>query len=249
MLRKRVNEHIAHIWEAKTRREKAELRKQALASKNAFQTLLDSIHAVPPAPYDVSKDRDGIVTWAPTAAEYATRFPLTLALKAPLASADEVHSVVRQIVDQFQFLVETKGLNKVLYADDGDPRHESIAQRLFFGIAYSYCQANDVDLSVEHNTGTGAVDFKFSRGFRARVLVEVKLSTNPKTVAGYSKQIETYKNAERTKRAIYLVINVGEMGTKIDRLFKLRNEARKRGETPSDLVIVDGIVKLPPSKQ
>jgi hypothetical protein len=157
--------------------------------------------------------------------------------------------VVKRIVTRFRHLIENNGLNRELYKESGKPRHESTAQRLFFTIAYCYCEANNIEISPEVDTGTGKIDFKFSGGFNARFLVEVKLSTNSKLVSGYRTQLETYKRAERTTRAIYLVIDVGGMGAKQKRLEAERNAARSHRAPLSDLVFVDGIVKPPASKR
>ncbi len=114
------------------------------------------------------------------------------------------------------------------------------AQRLFLAVADSYCKANDLDLSPETDSGGGPVDFKVASGSTAKVLVEIKLSSNPKVVDGYTKQLEVYKAAEQASRAVYLVIDVGGMGTKDDRLIKIRNRASRRGDQPSELVFVNG---------
>jgi hypothetical protein len=248
-LRRRVNEHIAEIWATKTRRDKAQLREQALASREAFQTLLDIIHGVPPRAYNSYADPDGLIAWARKGKEYATRFPLVLRVRKPISTAADVHKVVRQIVARFRHLVENNGLNQELYKGSGKPRHESTAQRLFFAIAYCYCEANNLDISPEVDTGTGKIDFRVSGGFDARVLVEVKLSTNSKLISGYRTQLEAYKTAERTARAIYLVIDVGAMGKKHERLVTERNAARARRAPLSDLEIVDGIIKPTASRR
>jgi hypothetical protein len=62
-----------------------------------------------------------------------------------------------------------------------------------------------------------------SAGFQDRVLVEIKLSTNAKIVAGYTRQLETYERAEATTRGFYVVINVGACG---------KRQAAYRGEEP-----------------
>ncbi len=248
-LRRRVNAHIAQIWATKTRRDKARLRTQALASREAFQTLLDAIHRVPAKAYDTSADPEGLVLWARKATEYAGRFPLALQLRTPTNSVQDVYEVVKRIVARFRQLVENNGLNRELYKENRKPRHESTAQRLFFALAYCYCEANDLDLSPEVDTGSGKIDFKLSHGFDARVLVEVKLSTNSKLVSGYRTQLETYKKAEQTTRAVYLVINVGGLGSKHKRLIAQRNAARARREPLSDLELVDGIIRPTASKR
>ena len=247
LLRHRVNQHISHIWAAKTKRDKRRLREQVLATRKAFQAFLDAIHTVPQVSYD-AKDPDALVRWARIAKEFAKKIPLRVkAPKTPL-DLDSAHSIVKEIVVAFRQLIENNGLNKELY-HDGKPRRESTTQRLFFAIAYSYCKANNLDISPEADSGSGQIDFKFSRGFDCRVLVEIKLSTNTRLVRGYSSQLETYKKAEQTTRAIYLVIDIGQMGEKDDALVKMRNEARERGEPLADLEFVDGIVKPSASRQ
>ena len=98
-------------------------------------------------------------------------------------------------------------------------------------------------------SGIDQIDFKFATGFKERVLVEIKLSTNPKVVLGYTTQLELYKAAQQTMRAIYLVINVGSMGKKDQNLIKIRNEAAKRGDPLSSLEFVDGSLQASPSKR
>jgi hypothetical protein len=248
-LRKRVNEHIGHIWASKTKRDKQELRAEALASKAAFQVLLDAIHRVPPRAYSVDADPDGLIKWAHVAKQFANGFPLDLLAFRRLRDIDAVNDLVGRIVEKFLQLIEHNGLNKELYKENGEPRHEATAQRLFFAIAHCYCEANNIDISPEVDTGTGQVDFKISKGFEAKVLVEIKLSTNPNIVHGYETQLETYKQSERTMRAYYIVIDVGRLGKKDEHLVKVRNKASAQGEPLSELVFIDGTLKASASKR
>ena len=228
-LRNRVNAYIGHIWAKKTKREKAKLKAQVLNSEAAFNTLLDIVHSAPPIPYDSINDPNGLISWARLAQKYTSDFPLNITLKKVTLSLESVFEIVRTIIAQFRQLVENNGLNKELFKKDKKPRHESSAQRIFFAVAYSYCKANDIDISPEIDTGTGKIDFKFSTGFESRVLVEVKLSSNGQLVSGYSTQLELYKKSEETMKAFYLVIDVGGMGNKDTRLFKIRNEVSAQG--------------------
>lgn len=248
-LRNRVNQHIAHIWVAKSKRRKAELRAQALTSSAAFSTLLDAIHEVGKTQYDVARDSAGLVRWSQSAEEITSAFPLNIKAAAQPKTLAYVHEIATLIVGQFRHLIENCGLNKELYKENRQPRHEPTSQRLFFAVAYSYCKANDLDISPEIDTGTGAVDFKFSSGFNARTLVEIKLSTNSRIVPGYESQLEIYKQSQETMSAIYLVIDVGKMGAKDTRLIKIRNDAHKAGEPLSDLEFVDGMLKRTASKR
>ena len=153
-----------------------------------------------------------------------------------------------RIVDQFRFLIEQRRISEELY-HNGSPRPEKAAQRLFFAVAYAYCKANNLDLTPEADTGNGPVDFKISQGFRGRVLVEIKLSYNGKLVSGYTRQLEAYRTAEETLKAYYLVIDVGHMGKKYERLLELKREAASRGEPAPPIVVVDGLRRRSASKR
>ncbi|MEO1036985.1 MAG: hypothetical protein AAFX44_15625 [Pseudomonadota bacterium] len=242
-VREKVNQQIGHIFAKKNDRSKDELKAEATAQREAFETLIDAIDHVPRDPYDLSSDPAGHTAWQKQGKLFASIYPL--ALVDPPKTAEGLKSVVLQIVERFRDHIENRGLSKVLYDDKGNPRHEWVAQQLFFVIADEYCRANDIDVSPETDKGRGPVDFKFSRGYHNKVLVEIKLSTNSKVPAGYTKQLEIYKASEETVHAVYLVIDVGRMGRKQEKLTDIRNSA----EGPlSDLEFVDAIPKPSASK-
>ncbi|OIR17769.1 hypothetical protein GALL_19910 [mine drainage metagenome] len=247
VIRNSVNSHIAEIWKSTSRRDKQKLKEAALSSSEAFSTLLNALHSVDGKPYNLEKDRAGQVAWTRVLEKVANEHPLTFSLKAT-PSIDDVFKVVQIIVQQFARLVEQKGLWKELWADT-KPRHESSAQRIFFAVADSYCKANNVDITPEADSGGGPVDFKFSTSYDTRVLVEIKLSTNPNVVSGYDTQLEIYKGAEETTRAIYLVIDVGKMGKKDEKILAIKNNFVKEGRPVSEIVFVDGKKKLSASKR
>ena len=252
-LREEVNTHIAELWQVGAKRDKRVLKDQVMSSKAAFEALLQAIKTADGKPYDVERDPEGLIGWAAVAQTYAEENPLQISYKG-LQNLDGVFSVVKEIVDQFRHLVENAGLNKELYKDperksNAKPKHEATAQRLFFAVAYSYCKANNVDISPEIDTGNGKVDFKFSTGFDQRVLVEIKLSTNPKTVSGYTEQLEVYKTSQQTMRAIYLVLDVGKMGRKDSDLISIRNKATAAEQPISELEFISGLLQPSASKR
>ena len=199
-IRDRVGRHISSIWEAKSKKEKENLRQQAMTSQEAFRVLLDAIRSVLPEAYDIDRDPQGVLSWARTALTYTERYPLKV--ESPPNTIEGLYSVVAVIIDQYRQLIEHNGLNRELYDNDGKPKHESSSQRLFFAVALSYCQANNLDISPEVDSGSGQIDFKFSHGYNVKVLVEIKLSTNNKVVRGYEKQLEVYKATEQTNKAV-----------------------------------------------
>jgi hypothetical protein len=247
-LRERVNRLIGAIWEAEVKKHgRADVRAHTYSSRDAFDTMLEVIHDVPRVPYDIAADSAGHLAWVRIRQRIAGAHPLALALpKKP--SLDDVENVVQRIVDHFQRLVENKGLWKELWSSSG-PRPEKSAQRIFFAVADAYCEANHLDISPEADSGSGPVDFKISSGYKERVLVEVKLSTNTKVVDGYDVQLDTYKKSESTTRATYLLIEVGKLGEKYKRIAALRDAALKRGDPASKIVLVDGNRQVSASKR
>jgi hypothetical protein len=96
--------------------------------------------------------------------------------------------------------------------------------------------------------GGGPVDFKFSDGFYARILVEMKRSGG--TVEhGYQKQLEFYKAAAQTEYGVYVVINYGDAGKKILRIQRMREQQLALGKRTSEIVIVDATQKKSASKR
>ncbi len=242
-LRQGVNRYIGNIWDAKTRKDKSRLRANVLHSKAGVEALLAAVLGASLRRYDFNSDPLGVAAWRDLLDRVAIEAPLEL-LKQHSWTADTVSQVVKQIITQFQFLIESRGLSRLLWHEDR-PHREEVAQRLFFAVADSYCKANDLDITPEADTGTGVVDFKFAGGFSSRVLVETKLSNNRKLLHGYEKQLEAYRTAEQTCHAFYIVLDVGAMGKKDVELVNMRNEQTRRGFLASELVFIDGFT--PPS--
>ena len=246
-LRNRVNRDIARLWTRTSRKDKGELRLWAMSGKDEFETFLEMIRAAGARGYNTATDPQGVLILQRIGATFAADEPLTIEKPATL-DVDGVAKVVEQIVEQYRFLIEERHLHKELY-HRGKPRPERSAQMLFFAIAHSYCQANNLDLTPEANgTGNGQVDFKVSQGFKGRVLVEIKLSSNNKLVKGYTRQLEAYKRAEQTARAYYVVIDIGRMGKKDELLTQARNRAVSEGNSTPPIVWVDGKQKPSASK-
>ena len=192
--------------------------------------------------------RDQLLVGAQLSASAAVRedFPLPIKDKASL-SVEKVLAVAMTVIAEFKCLVENRGLWELLW--DGDrPHGERVSQKLFLAVAESYCKAHGLDITPEAGTGSGVVDFKFSRGYDSRVLVEMKLSTNPRLLAGYENQIERYIAAERGARGVYLVVDVGAMGKKAEKLLAARNRRTLAGEPSPGICFVDANARPSASK-
>lgn len=155
-----------------------------------------------------------------------------------------------EICRQFGFLLDTGGLSVLLYRDDGNPRRESFSQKLFYGIAYAYCRANDLDISPEADVGRGEVDFKFSHGARAKVVVEVKLASNQDLEHGFLVQVEEYAKAEQTEHRVYLVVRVDKAGAeaRVDRFKAMVQEKQEAGTKLAVVMYADARKKASASE-
>jgi hypothetical protein len=242
-LRSRMNETIGDNWRRVTSdNEKQKIKRVLLENPEVLSDLLRQYRSKAGKPYDFVKDYLGETIWREAAEDIAARFPLDLKADGPV-SPDNIVGIVLRICDHFRRLIEDNGLCRVFWTDEGEVRHERLAQLLFFGIADSYCRANDLDLSPEVNSGRGPVDFKISRGYAARVLVEVKWSKNSKLLHGFEVQVEQYAKAERTDAVILLVIQVTDSRHSIEKLEAAHGEALRAGKRAPQIKIVDGRVK------
>jgi hypothetical protein len=249
-LRDSVNEHVGEIWATMTKKDKQRLKNSALRSKEAFQQVMNMIREVEPKPYNFKNDRNGESFWTEVLKQIPKDYPYDLSsYGSRKLQPNEVVEVVNKILDQFRDLVEDKGLWKELWDESGKPRKEKASQRLFFAVAYSYCKANNIDLTPEADSGNGPVDFKLSQGFDSKLVIEIKLSTNGSLVHGFEKQLEIYKKADDTDLGIFLIIDVGGIGKKYGEVQRLRNEFIKEHGKASDIWYVDGNQKASASKR
>ncbi len=225
-LRKKVNTHIGNIWHGDTKKNKAFLKQRILSSKLAFDTCLELIHQPNIAQsYNFEENSLTLTQMLRFASSIVKEYPYHI------HPSEGIEKIVKRIIEQFRFLIEKRRLSIELY-HNGKPRKEKSAQNLFFAIAHAYCRANNLDITPEAETGNGPVDFKISKGFDKRIVIEIKLSSNPKLVSGYTRQLQTYKQAEQTEKGYYLVLDVGKMGNKDKELIKLKDAF-------SDIIFID----------
>lgn len=251
-LRDRINDHIGQIWhdkmvETRTKAEKRILKEFLLEKKDRMEVVLEALKSYKPTSYDPLTDSEGLVRWLEIAEHIAEQEPFMIAT-SPERSLKRLEVVATQITSQFKRLIEDKGLWKELWHENRR-RPEKSLQRLFFAVAESYCLANDLDISPEVDSGSGPVDFKFSDGYRARYLVELKFSDNPKLVAGYKSQLLTYRKAESTDSACYLVVEVNDIFEKRREISRLAAEQEKDGAKASRVIYVNGRTQQSASKR
>lgn len=243
-----LNGSVAELWSRKTRENKNELRRWALSGAEAFGDLLDLLHGMDGKPYDFIKDPKGEIAWRSVVDRLLSKYPLKENVNSP-RSAQDVLKVVDLIIQRFKDFVEKRDLWRELYTEGRKPRLEKAAQRLFYLLAHSYCEANDLDITPEADTGAGPVDFKVSFGMSKKVLVEIKLSTNSQVVKGFKKQIVAYQEGEDTVLARYVVIDVGNIGDKFRTIQGLRSASSVSDDETLRAILIDGLPKLSASKR
>ena len=240
----RVRQEINTYFDLKNR--KTKLKKveilQAMKNSPSFRNeLITAYKSATAEAYDFENDPVGEYAWYNAAKEYVKKYPLQLKLPASPTITD-VYTVVEIICAHYKSLIEDNGLWSLLYDDYLKPKHERAAQLLFFGIADSYCTANNVDLSREINSGRGSVDFKLSHGAEDKVIVEIKLTSNGQLKNGFTTQVPIYMKQERTNRAVYLIIDNGHPKA-LDNFIKYYNKQINEVKTK---IIYERIDATPP---
>lgn len=234
-LRDAVNVMFGDWSKATVTEKKYAIRTAALSSLKNLRMLVQAVVDASES-YDEKADLDGHYTFRRILTEDRDRYKGLV--QAPREKTqDTLHATIQAVLAEFRNLVEDNNLWELLWHGT-EPRHERAAQLLFFAVSNVLCAVNDVDISPETNSGGGPVDFKFSTGYRGRVLVEIKLSKG-QVVHGYEKQLERYKQAAKTEAGIFVVIDVGGIQGKLRTIQRLQKEAEMRGETVSQIVYVD----------
>jgi hypothetical protein len=210
-VRDSINSLIGKSWKQTAREiNKQELKELLVKYPKLLQELLGLYKSRRAKEYDFVIDHLGILLWDVVGPAAADAEVLNLSAFSSISS-ENILELVMKISQQFKKLIENNGLVEHLYDSTGKRRPERFPQLLFFSIADSYCQANNIDLNREINAGSGALDFKMSRGL-AKVNLEIKYSSNPKLVEGYEKQLPAYNLAEGVQDSfsIYLVLRVND---------------------------------------
>jgi hypothetical protein len=244
-LRERLNSLIGKTWKEKIK--KSELREILFFDKEALKSLISVYKGSKSSSYNYNDDPAGVTTWYDNGIKVAKDNPLALNIKSN--TLEELEKVVDSIVNQFKELVENNGANKLLFLPSKKPRHERYSQLLFFAIAHAYCAANDIDISPEVNSGSGALDFKFSRGYNLKIAVEIKLNSSNQLAHGFSVQLPIYQKSENAKLGYYVIIQVKESTKLIEKVLKLKDESFSENKVTPKIEIIDATLKLSASKR
>lgn len=99
-------------------------------------------------------------------------------------------------------VIENMDGYRIFYVNGKPIRKESDLQIMYRLVWY----ASDFDVNREVNNGRGPVDFKVSKGSCDSTLVEFKLASNSKLRKNLENQVEIYKKANNTDRAIKVIL-------------------------------------------
>jgi len=244
-IRDKVNQLLAGIAKPTVTDTKHALRVAALSSADAFNHFLASVKD---SATNYDKNEDALGYYRFRALLLSDLSAYVEKTKADLTQGPEaIRQVVTEAINLFKKHIEAGDLWRELWTG-GKPKKERAAQLIFQAIADAYCKANNIDMSPEANMGGGPVDFKFSSGYTARVLVEIKRDSG--TVKhGYKTQLEHYKTASETFFGIFVVIDYGNLGQKLETIMKIRNERVAAGERASDIIVIDATQKASASKR
>jgi hypothetical protein len=238
-LRERVNKEIGSTWKFATSKiPKAKLKAAILENPEILHDLIDQYNNKPKIPYDFNNDPSGQVIWAELSEKAPKDFPVNFTSYRPVTS-ENILKVVKVICNQYAKLIESNGWFEFLYDNGGHLRNERFAQKLFYGIAEQYCLANDLNLSREPNAGSGALDFKVTKGYKSVVTIEVKYSSNSNLIKGFTTQLPTYNKAEGAQISIYLVLRTTKTDTSLRKLNKVLSICKQKGDIIPEIIMID----------
>lgn len=241
-LRQQINNAVGDQWRKLTVGSKKRIALRILIrNPDILRGLIEDYKAASIDEYDFNNDPLGEAIWYTIAKDITIQLPLSLAIPTRVEDPDIIR-VVREICKQFKKLIEVNGVNEILYYKT-KPRRERTAQRVFYAVADSYCKSNNLDLSPEANSGRGAIDFKMSKGYTKRVLVEVKLTTNNRLIHGLERQLAEYQSSENLAYAFYLVIDNGGPAKRTETLIDKYAEMSRAATDVPEMIIVDGLLK------
>ncbi|MEV6527903.1 hypothetical protein AB0M43_38880 [Longispora sp. NPDC051575] len=196
--------------------------------------------------YDIYRDPKLLVNWYEAGAGLSQKKGLSFVPEGP----HEFAAFVRELVRSFKHSVE-QGQGWVLLWANNRGVAERAVQALFRSVTIHYCRAHGISLSGEANAGRGPVDFKFSKGWDASALVEIKLMRNTHFWDGILAQTPTYAVAEEVEHAIVVAIAYTDADMKASRLANVERAAEIASEISGISVVsevVDARQKTPGSK-
>lgn len=236
------------LAESLSRREKARLgRELARRAVDLLERYVDDATQNLTA-YDIDGDPKGLVRWD----EAGRAIAQASAAPAVPRSQGEFEQWLVDLVMAFKTAVEDNGLWRALWNDEQTKhRPEAIAQVIARATWIAHCRSCDIDITREADCGRGPVDFKFTRGWQARGLIEVKHIASTQFTHGAATQLPIYLKGEKARFGVYMCIGYADRDFSEDRLELVRDACQaitKQGETRVIPIFVDARPKASASK-
>lgn len=242
-LRKIICDEIGITWKDFEDMRKSVLKDYLLADTEKLENILNKVSGAMFMPYDFSFDRKNVYLAVFVREGIVVPNPMTL----PKVTEQNVMDVVMQICTRFKELIEVNRMSQLLYYE-GNPRKEDFVQRLFYFLAISYCDANDIDINRESDPGCGELDFKFSSGARKKVIIEMKLSSNSQLKHGLTMQLPIYLEAEKAQNGILMIIRMSAKDDKKIAAVKQEHDTIPEDESKPRLMVIDAVPRPSASK-
>jgi hypothetical protein len=222
---------------------KARLARQHISVTEAyFHELEQNKHE----PYPVQSDPKMLVNWYESGAGILDKQEINLVPSSPM----EFAFFIQQIIYAFRQSIEQQDAWQLLWYNSV-PRKERVVQALFRSVVIHYCRSHGIDISGESNAGRGPVDFKFSQGWNARAIIEIKLMRNSAFWDGILQQTPQYARSEEVKSAFLVAVAYTDEDMDPSRLDKIDQAARMASrENNIDVraIVIDARQKLSASK-
>jgi len=114
----------------------------------------------------------------------------------------DAHNEAKKRIEYLKHVIEDQDGYKIFYIDGKPVKRESDLQVMYRLVWFG----SKLDVNREVNNGRGPVDYKVSLGKYNSSLVEFKLASNSKMKQNIAKQVEVYKKASDTDRAIKVIL-------------------------------------------
>jgi len=111
----------------------------------------------------------------------------------------------QEALDRVKYLkdiIENKDGWRIFYPN-GKPIKKEEDIKILYRLTWFATQS---DVTKEAGGGRGSVDYKIARGSKDKTLVEFKLASNPQLKRNLKNQVEIYKKAHDTEKAIKVII-------------------------------------------
>jgi len=145
-----------------------------------------------------------------------------------------------ELLKHIKNMIEHEGIYKILYNDNEKPKNEKQVQKVIYAISKGFCVCSNVNIAPEVDTGSGLIDFQFSKGFRLKCLVEVKFVNSSNFEHGIKEQLPQYMEAQQINKSFILAIcHTEDDLNKIPKAHELARDTSKKIEKEIILIPID----------